>query len=64
MTVRNKTLTINLSEREWSALEDMCLKKEMNKSQIIRHALAVYQSKEWPIDKPENKLGCGWEGMD
>lgn len=50
MTVRNKTLTLNLSEREWAILEDMCQKKEMNKSQLIRHALAVYQQTEWPID--------------
>lgn len=49
ITPRNKTLTLNLSDREWAALEDMCQKKEMNKSQLIRHALAVYQSKEWPI---------------
>lgn len=50
---REKTLTLNLSEREWKILEDMCRKKEMNKSQLLRHALAVFQSVEWPIDTSE-----------
>ena len=57
-TVRNKTLTLNLSEREWNALEDMCQKTEMNKSQLLRHALAVYQSVKWPIDIDRSQGGC------
>ncbi len=61
---RKRTITLNLSEREWTALEDMCQKTEMSKSQLLRHALAVFQSVKWPIDKPLNTAGCGWEGMD
>lgn len=49
--VRDKTLTLNLSEREMKILEDMCKKKEMTKSGLIRHALAVYQSVEWPVPR-------------
>lgn len=45
-----KTMTLNLTEREMNALNKMAEDKGMSKTQIVRMALRVYQSIEYPID--------------
>ena len=40
---RKRTMTLNLSEREMEVLEDLCRRKDMNKTGVIKHALKLYQ---------------------
>jgi hypothetical protein len=49
--VSKKTMTLNMTEREMNALEKMAKDKGMTKTQIMRMALRVYQSREYPIDR-------------
>lgn len=38
-----KTMTLNLTEAEMSALETLCAKKDLSKSGVMRQALRLYQ---------------------
>ena len=38
-----KTMTVNLSDAEMSALEDLCEKKDLSKTAVVRQALKLYQ---------------------
>ena len=37
------TMTLNLSEKEMTVLEDMCTKKDLSKTALMRQALRLYQ---------------------
>lgn len=38
-----KTMTLNLTEAEMTALEELAAKKDLNKTVVIRQALRLYQ---------------------
>ncbi len=38
-----KTMTLNLTEAEMAALEELCVKKELSKTALLRQALRLYQ---------------------
>lgn len=38
-----KTMTLNLTEPEMAALEDLCVEKDMSKTAVLRQALRLYQ---------------------
>ena len=38
-----KTMTINLSDIEMEALEELCKRKDLSKTAIMRQALRLYQ---------------------
>ncbi|BAN34110.1 hypothetical protein SCD_n00261 [Sulfuricella denitrificans skB26] len=42
MTVK-KTMTLNLTEAEMTALEELCIEKDMSKTAVLRQALRLYQ---------------------
>ena len=46
-----RTMTLNLSEAEMTALEDLCAKKDLNKTAILRQALRLYQLVEHRLEK-------------
>lgn len=46
-----RTMTLNLSEAEMTALEDLCAKKDLNKTAILRQALRLYQLVEYRLEK-------------
>lgn len=52
-----KTMTLNLSNREMNALEKMCERKGLSKTQVVKQALRVYQSIEERIELGD-KLYC------
>lgn len=39
-----RTMTLNLSASEMAALEELCRKKDLNKTGVIRQALRLYQT--------------------
>ena len=38
-----RTMTLNLTDTEMTALEDLATKKDLNKTVVIRQALRLYQ---------------------
>ncbi len=38
-----RTMTLNLTDAEMSALEQLCDKKDLNKTAVLRQALRLYQ---------------------
>ncbi len=42
-TVAKRTMTLNLTEQEMSALEELARRKELTKTAMIRQALRLYQ---------------------
>ncbi len=55
MTSSKRTMTLNLSEAEMGILEELCEKKELSKTSVIRQALKLYQIVESRLEKG-NKL--------
>lgn len=43
MNEAKKTMTLNLTEAEMRALEDLAKKKDLTKTAVIRQALRLYQ---------------------
>jgi len=41
-----KTMTLNLTDVEMDALEDLCQKKDLSKTAVLRQALRLYQAVE------------------
>jgi len=51
MSTSKKTMTLNLTDAEMSALEELCAKKELSKTALLRQALRLYQLVEGRIEK-------------
>lgn len=51
MIPTKKTMTLNLTDAEMRALEELCLKKDLNKTAVLRQALRLYQLVEVRIEK-------------
>ncbi|MEP2726025.1 ribbon-helix-helix protein, CopG family [Roseibium sp.] len=45
-----KTMTLNLTEAEMAALEALCEKKQMSKTQLVRQAIRLYQKVDERIE--------------
>ncbi len=43
MSSNKRTMTLNLTDAEMRALEDMCAKKDLSKTSLLRQALRLYQ---------------------
>jgi hypothetical protein len=43
-------MTLNLTEAEMTALEDLCTKKDLSKTALLRQALRLYQLVERKIE--------------
>jgi len=48
--IKKRTMTINLNDAEMSILEDICEKKGLSKTALIRQAIRLYQSLDTRID--------------
>jgi len=48
-----RTMTLNLTDAEMRALENLCEKKDLNKTALLRQALRLYQFVEARIEKGE-----------
>lgn len=51
MTVTKKTMTLNLTDAEMSVLEELCAKKDLSKTALLRQALRLYQAIETRIER-------------
>jgi hypothetical protein len=43
MVTTKKTMTLNLTEAEMAALEELCVEKDMSKTAVLKQALRLYQ---------------------
>ena len=46
-----KTMTLNLTEAEMRVLEELCAKKDLSKTALLRQALRLYQVVEARLEK-------------
>jgi hypothetical protein len=46
-----KTMTLNLTDAEMGALEDLCNKKDLSKTAVLRQALRLYQAVETRVER-------------
>ena len=45
-----KTMTLNLTDAEMSVLEELCDKKDLSETAVLRQALRLYQAVENRVD--------------
>jgi len=48
-----KTMTLNLTDAEMAALEELSVKKDLSKTAVLRQALRLYQVVDSRIEKGE-----------
>jgi predicted transcriptional regulator len=46
-----KTMTLNLTDAEMRVLEELCAKKDLSKTAVLRQALRLYQLVEQRLEK-------------
>ncbi|ATE80464.1 transcriptional regulator [Pseudomonas frederiksbergensis] len=51
MAAAKKTMTLNLTDAEMTVLEDLCEKKDLSKTSVLRQALRLYQLVEARVEK-------------
>jgi hypothetical protein len=51
-----RTMTLNLTDREMQVLAELCAKKGLNKTALMRQALRLYQAVETRIGRGEKLL--------
>jgi len=51
-----RTMTLNLTEREMQVLDDLCAKKGLNKTALIRQALRLYQAVDLRLEQGDKLL--------
>ncbi len=44
MATDKRTMTLNLTAAEMQALEELCARKELSKTAVVRQALRLYQA--------------------
>ena len=50
MSSNKRTMTLNLTDAEMRVLEDMCAKKDLSKTSLLRQALRLYQLVEGRLE--------------
>jgi hypothetical protein len=51
-----RTMTLNLTEEEMRVLDDLCTKKGLNKTALLRQALRLYQAVDVRLERGEKLL--------
>lgn len=46
-----RTMTLNLMDAEMAVLEDLCVKKDLSKTAVMRQALRLYQLVEARVER-------------
>jgi predicted transcriptional regulator len=46
-----KTMTLNLTDAEMGVLEELCEKKDLSKTALLRQALRLYQAVETRVER-------------
>jgi hypothetical protein len=51
-----RTMTLNLTEREMQVLDELCAKKGLNKTALLRQALRLYQTVDQRLEQGEKLI--------
>lgn len=51
-----RTMTLNLTEREMQVLEELCAKKDLNKTALMRQALRLYQAVDIRLEQGDRLI--------
>ncbi|AYR23402.1 transcriptional regulator [Herbaspirillum rubrisubalbicans] len=51
MAQAKKTMTLNLTDAEMNALEELSERKDLSKTQVVRQALKLYQMVEMRVER-------------
>jgi hypothetical protein len=54
--MQKRTMTLNLTEQEMTLLADLCEKKGLSKTALLRQALRLYQMVDSRIDQGDKLL--------
>jgi len=51
-----RTMTLNLTEKEMQVLDELCAKKGLNKTALLRQALRLYQTVDQRLELGEKLI--------
>jgi predicted transcriptional regulator len=51
--MERRTMTLNLTDREMEALDELAGKKDLSKTQVVRQAIRLYQAVESRLENGE-----------
>ncbi len=51
-----RTMTLNLTDREMNVLDELCAKKGLNKTALLRQALRLYQAVDTRLEQGDKLL--------
>lgn len=51
-----RTMTLNLTEREMQVLDDLCARKGLNKTALMRQALRLYQAVDARLEQGDKLI--------
>jgi hypothetical protein len=51
--IERRTMTLNLTDREMEALEELAGRKDLSKTQVVRQAIRLYQTVESRLESGE-----------
>ncbi|MFM7161473.1 MAG: ribbon-helix-helix protein, CopG family [Planctomycetaceae bacterium] len=51
-----RTMTLNLTEKEMQVLDELCAKKGLNKTALLRQALRLYQTVDQRLEQGEKLI--------
>lgn len=54
--MNKRTMTLNLTEKEMQVLDELCSKKGLNKTALLRQALRLYQAVDQRIEQGERLI--------
>ena len=54
--MERRTMTLNLTDREMEALDELAGKKDLSKTQVVRQAIRLYQAVESRLENGEKLL--------
>lgn len=51
-----RTMTLNLTEKEMQVLDELCVRKGLNKTALLRQALRLYQAVDQRLEQGERLI--------
>ncbi|MFN5533907.1 MAG: ribbon-helix-helix protein, CopG family [Planctomyces sp.] len=51
-----RTMTLNLTEKEMQVLDELCVRKGLNKTALLRQALRLYQAVDNRLEQGERLI--------
>jgi hypothetical protein len=56
LIMSKRTMTLNLTEKEMQVLDELCVRKGLNKTALLRQALRLYQAVDNRLEQGERLI--------